>query len=172
MNLFIDLDETLVSSWICNEKSFEIEESGWIGDSLFINGYDIASFRRPCALDIIDLCRSEADNVFILTTAEIGYAEIVIDRFGFAFKEPEIFHRDSFNDDRFTKCPEENFLIDNLTYWDFIRQRNHNKVAFLGAPKEENFFHIPEFRFYHEFDLEKDLVKGIEEQIKKWKNIF
>lgn len=119
MNIFFDLDETLITS-LSDISDFII--------NLEDGPYEI-SVRRG-AKEIVEQCRLIAP-VYILTTATLAYASAINEHVGFGFKDSEIFHRLSIADFRISKefslAHPKNILIDNLPPAD-----NITKMAMLG----------------------------------------
>lgn len=155
MKIFLDLDETLISSYFCGNNKKEI--LGWENDYTkgeFYSGY--ITFVRPTAKRLVDFCRSVVgeENVYVLTASECFYALAISQISELNFRYDKVFSREDIDHDyhfkRF-KDKDGNILIDNL-----IPDYNKSKIDFLNMKDLESYIIIQGFEAQGYFDLETD----------------
>jgi hypothetical protein len=180
-NVFIDLDETLVSSIYCSSEkrrndyianyilldscSFVLaEDSGWY-----------VSFLRPIALQLINFCENLVgeDNVYILTASVEDYAKAINKGLGLGFKENQIYSREHIHYSSATGdyVPKfkgaNNILIDNLQYRDHCQLMfGGSKVRFLDGLPREKYIQVNQFEVDYYYDLgENDHLEELKTKI-------
>jgi len=82
--LFIDLDETLIHSWVSEEA--KPAPGGW---RCFRHG-EYVTILRPEAHALLSVCRAAANEVILFTFGERAYAETICRELKFGFQSDQI----------------------------------------------------------------------------------
>lgn len=159
-NIFLDLDETLISSVYCSSKKYmqdyiatyiDYESCSFILPES--SGF-YATFLRPIALDIIEYCKNLVgeENVYVLTASTDDYANALNKGIDLGFKPEDIYHRELIyyartSGDIVEKFKNsDNILIDNLRHRDHAAPTPYgSKGQFLGGLDRERYVQINPF---------------------------
>ena len=189
-NIFLDLDETLISSVYCSSKKFmqdyistyiDYESCSFILPES--SGFYV-TFLRPIAFDIIEYCENLVgeENVYVLTASTDDYSNALNKGLGLGFKPEEIYHRELIyyaraSGDIVEKFKDsDNILIDNLSHRDHASPTPYgSKGEFLGGLDRDRYVQINPFsidhvwhgfkendRDYFETELKTKIQKAVE----------
>jgi len=142
MNIFFDLDETLISSHrpAPREDLLEYLEPGV---TLEIGDYTYYTIIRPCAQEMIDYARALVgyNKVHILTAATHRYAQSMNKAGAWGFRDENLIAQDAFARGPHPSASTRCFLIDNRPM-----RKNPEKAEFIGitgAPG--NYLRVPDW---------------------------
>ena len=158
MNIFLDLDETLINTQYCRDSDKEYKENtmGKYNAEEYevfdfdMHGYTYMPFLRPSAAAIISICESfvGAGNVKMATAATRDYALEIVNHYKFPIKEENIYTReDIYHGDRVSEEWEgdNNVLIDNENFFYHING-SRNKSIWLGLTSDK-LYEIADFHY-------------------------
>jgi len=142
MNIFFDLDETLISSHrpAPREDLLEYLEPGV---TLEIGDYTYYTIIRPCAQEMIDYARALVgyNKVHILTAATTRYAKHMNETGDWGFAESNLLGQEAFGRGPHQASSDECLLIDNRPM-----RLNPEKAAFIGIQsKPMNYLKVPDW---------------------------
>ncbi len=182
--IFLDLDETLIHSYYCNNDATveyyinEYSENYGIidyslGPDAWSEGDRYVTVIRPMTFKLLNLCENLVgwENVYILTLGTIDYARTINRLAGFDVPHERIFTRESLFhiQDEFKNT--NNILIDNESY-SYHLEGDYNKVNFLHGLAKEKYVNILGFwpdlvdrhkNYYSDLNLlEKQIIAALE----------
>ena len=172
--IFIDLDETLVSSVDVTYGESNVDDN-FPTYTLNIPEYNVnyVSHLRPHSLEFLKSIRTNFKNVYLLTAATRVYTEMISDHFGLGFDYSDIICRDDYlygSEEYRGKFVHHgmNILIDNENTQDTNLQQ---KMKFLG--EDSHHIHI------HAFNISYDIPRtdlfhrdGFSKVLKEIYNIY
>lgn len=158
--VFWDLDETLVHTYLYNQK-FQ-SDCDFVFDYLGQSKTKVACHVRKSAMEALKLSRDRfgPENVFILTGAPRDYAETINARAMFGFTSEQIISKEIIyargmhhvNIDPLRLTNKNNILIDDLNI-----RHNLNKVDLVGV-KPKRYLQV---RPYYGYDLYDDNLLNV-----------
>lgn len=154
VNIFVDLDETLIHTDFTNEDL--PNEIPSVNVKLGYGLYKV--FKRPGANELLFALRG-VGNVFMLTRATRDYAIAMNELFNFAFPSNRIYSRKVVENYRYEDLDlpgGTNFLIDDLPQID-----NYEKVVLIAQLGPVHYIHIKPFYGYKDEALTKSDVESI-----------
>lgn len=170
MNIFLDFDETLVHSLGQWKGEFIVEDKL---DHFFVDiggGELYVTHIRPCAKELIDLCKkftNDGENLYILTVGTQSYLDKTLPKCDFGIRPEKVFVREDLSM-QLGACPkfegQPNVLIDNRTLASQQLERVYNKITFLDDPY---YYKVPDFYSYLKdtWDLDLDDIRAFLERV-------
>lgn len=134
MRIFLDLDQTLISSFPSYEKTVLTVKTREQPVEFHSNYF---TYVRPLANRLVDFCQEKVgnENVYILTAAVKDYADDIVTGADFNIKKAHIFARDFvYSNHTLDRKFEDgnNILVDDLPYYD-----NYTKMKKLGIFRQQ-----------------------------------
>lgn len=172
LNIFFDLDETLVQSLKYDYWTKEISRKGLTWAK--VDRY--TTVLRPIAKSMLAYARMRG-NVYALTQGSADYFFEINKKLGLGFNSLSAYtYEDIYlSEQRGLNIfkGKKNILIDNLSYKDQVEFTDDfegygSKIKFLDGLKKSHYYHIPNFGWGNNFDDEQDILMDVQAWIEKF----